>query len=142
MAKRMTNADFTVIATIILIGIPIYLIYKLGNSVGWLPFVLIAIGLIVLFFIISLTNKKKRRAYLLDKYHDQNVVESIMNKSFWQGQTNEQLIDSLGKPHDIDQKILKSKKKEVWKYDHHGGNRYGLRITLDDDIVVGWNQKS
>ena len=65
-----------------------------------------------------------------------------MNKNFWQGQTAEQLIDSLGRPEDIDQKILKTKKKEIWKYNHQGGNRYGLRITLDNDHVVGWDQKT
>ena len=51
------------------------------------------------------------------------------------------LIDSLGQPQDIDTKVLKTKKKEIWKYNHNGGNRFGLRITLDNDIVVGWDQK-
>ena len=142
MAKRMTKSESTAIATLLVIGIPIFLIYKLGESVGWLLLAAIVVGVIVLSVAISISNKKKRRAYLLDKYQDEEIVDSIMNRSFWQGQTGEQLIDSLGKPHDIDQKILKSKKKEVWKYNHQGGKRYGLRITLDDDIVVGWDQKN
>tara|TARA_Y100000782_G_scaffold36115_1_gene40417 strand:+ start:43681 stop:43917 length:237 start_codon:yes stop_codon:yes gene_type:complete len=75
------------------------------------------------------------------KYHDEKIVNALMDKSFWQGQTAEQLMDSLGKPQDIDQKVLKTKKKEIWKYNHRGSNRYGLRITLDNDIVVGWDQK-
>lgn len=33
-----------------------------------------------------------------------------MKQSFWQGQTSEQLLDSLGNPKDIDVKILKTKK--------------------------------
>jgi len=61
----------------------------------------------------------------------------IMQHSFWEGQTSEQLIDSLGNPLSVDQKIFKSNKREVWKYNRKGSNRYGLRITLDGDTVVG-----
>ena len=75
------------------------------------------------------------------KYQDKEVVDNIMRRQFWQGQTAEQLIDAIGEPEDIDVKVLKTKKKEIWKYDHQSGNRYELRITLDNDIVVGWNQK-
>jgi len=78
----------------------------------------------------------------MEKYQDDEIVQSIMNRSFWQGQTSEQLRDSLGNPVDIDEKILKTKKKEIWKYNPQGGNRFGLRITLDDDVVIGWEQKN
>jgi hypothetical protein len=70
------------------------------------------------------------------------VVEGIMAKTFWQGQTSEQLLDSLGEPLAIDNKVLKTKKKEVWKYDTIARNRYGLKITLENDIVMGWDQKA
>ncbi|AWK83236.1 hypothetical protein BST98_07060 [Photobacterium damselae] len=96
----------------------------------------------IVFYLWSKSNKtKKRREYLIDKYKDLSLVEDLMNQYFWVGQTAEQLIDSLGHPVDIEQKILKTKKKEVWKYSHQGGNRYSLRITLDNDHVVGWDQK-
>ncbi len=75
------------------------------------------------------------------KYQDKEVVDNIMRRQFWQGQTAEQLIDAIGEPEDIDVKVLKTKKKEIWKYDHQRGNRYELRITLDNDVVVGWEQK-
>jgi hypothetical protein len=52
------------------------------------------------------------------------------------------LLDSLGHPADIDEKVLKTKKKEIWKYHHMGGNRFGLRITLELNQVVGWDEKS
>ncbi len=75
------------------------------------------------------------------KYQDKETVNNIISRQFWQGQTAEQLIDAIGAPEDIDVKVLKTKKKEIWKYDHQRGNRYELRITLDNDIVVGWDQK-
>ena len=37
--------------------------------------------------------------------------------------------------------MLKTKVKEVWKYKPTGKNRYGLKITLDDGVVVGWEER-
>ncbi|MDO8926938.1 MAG: hypothetical protein Q7U94_08515 [Sideroxyarcus sp.] len=85
---------------------------------------------------------KKRREALFAKYGDSEIVNKIMSKSFWQGQTPEQLTDSLGDPVDIDTKVLKTKTKEVWKYNETGKGRFALRITVEDGIVVGWDQKS
>lgn len=84
----------------------------------------------------------RRRKELLDKYADAMIVERIMSKMFWQGQTPEQLLDSLGTPVDVDRKIMKTKSKEVWKYHQTGKGRFGLRITFEDGYVVGWENKS
>ncbi|NWB49229.1 DUF2845 domain-containing protein [Pseudomonas gingeri] len=86
--------------------------------------------------------EKKRREQLLQKYGDPEVVDRIMRRMFWQGQTPEQLIDSLGSPVDIDKKVLKTKSKEVWKYDQTGKGRFALRITLENGEVIGWDKKS
>ena len=142
MAKRMTKAEAQLITWAIIIGLPIYGIAQLGESIGWgilVAAVVLVIGLVVWY---QMAQTKKRREELMAKYQDEDLVEGLMSKSFWQGQSSMELIDSLGHPEDIDEKILKTKKKEVWKYNHQGGNRYGLRITLDNDEVVGWDQKS
>lgn len=141
MAKRMTKAEAQGLVWLVVIGLPIYWVAQLGDTVGWAPLgvvLLLVLGLLVLNKVVR---TKKRRSYLMSKYQDEKIVKDLMGGCFWQGQTMEQLLDSLGKPHDIDQKILKTKKKEVWKYNHQGGNRYDLRITLDNDLVVGWDQK-
>ena len=57
-----------------------------------------------------------------------------------QGETQEQLLESLGRPEDIDKKVLKTKTKEIWKYRKTARNRFGLKVTLDDGIVTGWEQ--
>jgi len=142
MAKKMSKAEIQGIFWLVVIGLPIYWISQLGESVGWVPLILIVFIIIGFFVWYQVEKTKKRRAALMVKYQDKEIVESLMNQSFWQGQTADQLIDSLGSPEDIDQKILKTKKKEVWKYNHQGANRYGLRITLDNDSVVGWDQKA
>jgi len=142
MAKRITKAESKAIMWLIIIGLPIYGVMQLGESVGWVFFVILVVAVIGLVIWYQLVKNKKRGEELMEKYQDSELVEALMSRSFWQGQTSEQLTDSLGPPQDIDQKILKTKKKEVWKYNHQGGNRYGLRITLDDDKVVGWDQKT
>ncbi len=77
----------------------------------------------------------------MQKYNDEDIVKNIMNQTIWQGQTSNQIVESLGQAEDIDQKVLKTKKKETWKYGFEGGNRYRLRITLENDVVVGWDQR-
>lgn len=94
---------------------------------------------VVLFVMVSLLLARRMR--LTMKYRDEQLVQNLLDERFWQGQTAEQLRDSLGEPLDIDQKVLKTKVKEVWKYEQTGKNRYGLKITLDNGIVVSWDQK-
>lgn len=142
MAKRMTKAEMNAYFWLFVIGVPIYGLTMFGETFGWLPLVFTVLSVFALISIYKISKAKQRRAALMEKYDDEELVDDLMNQSFWQGQTAEQLVDSLGKPHDIDQKVLKTKKKEVWKYEHQGGNRYGLRITLDNDHVVGWDQKT
>jgi uncharacterized membrane protein len=99
--------------------------------------VLVIIALVVLFHYLD----KWKRERLMEKYHDAELVDKLMQGLYWQGQTEEQLTDSLGTPSDVDQKVLKTKTKEIWKYDETGKNRYALKITLENGVVVGWDQK-
>ncbi|PTQ04150.1 DUF2845 domain-containing protein [Vibrio sp. ZF 223] len=142
MVKRTSKAETQGILLLVVIGLPIYWVSQVGEFVGWLPLILLVLAVIGGIFWYQYAQKKQRREALMAKYQDEQLVSDLMNESFWQGQTAEQLMDSLGRPHDIDQKLLKTKKKEVWKYNHRGGNRYGIRITLDNDLVVGWDQKT
>jgi hypothetical protein len=80
--------------------------------------------------------RQERRQELMSKYQDEEVVERIMTRRVWTGQTAEMLMDALGPLEAVDVKLLKTKKKEIWKYAHQGGKRYGIRITLDNDNVV------
>lgn len=106
------------------------------------------VGIIVIIVLISIYNKRQARkrreariAYLMSKYNDEDIVTGIMMQRFWQGQTEEQLEDSLGEPEEKDHNVTRNKIKEVWKYDQTGKGRFGLRITLENRIVTGWNKK-
>jgi flagellar biosynthesis GTPase FlhF len=66
----------------------------------------------------------------------------IHRREIWVGMTVDMLGESRGKPFDVDEKVLKTKTKHVYKYKPTGANRYALRVTLDDGEVVGWEDKS
>lgn len=85
--------------------------------------------------------RKRRREALYAKYGDAEVVDKIMARMMWQGQSMEQLTDSLGSPADTDSRVMKTKHREVWKYHPAGKNRYRLRVTVENGVVVGWDQK-
>lgn len=141
MAKKMTKAESQLLGWLIIIGIPVYGIVQLGEQIGWEGVIGICAFLPFLYVLFKLTLKKIRRSWLMSKYNNEERVNKLLAETIWQGQTVEQLIDTIGKPHDIDQKVLKTKKKETWKYNHQGANRYGLRVILDNDEVIGWDNK-
>lgn len=106
---------------------------------GTIVFIVLVIGAWVA---ISSHFTKKRGDALLEKYGNKEIVDKIMKHIVWQGQTSAQLNDSLGNPVDIDRKVMRTKTREVWKYDKTGKGRYALRITIENGIVVGWDKKS
>jgi hypothetical protein len=142
MAKRMTKAESTLIAAAVVIGVPIYGVAKLFEAVGWVIPTL-TVGAVIAFFVWQRHHKKQKRlSYLREKYRDENLAQKIFGGYFWQGQTEEQLRDSLGEPVEIDNKLLKTKTKEIWKYHRQGANRFRLRITIEDGLVSGWDKKA
>lgn len=97
-----------------------------------------ALAIAVLVITVAILGFRQRRHRLIEKYGDPEMARRIMRGIIWQGETQEQLIDSLGEPKDIDRKVLKTKTKEIWKYRPTARNRFGLKVTLDDGVVVGW----
>ncbi len=142
MARKMTKAEGKAFGVLAIVALPIVGIVKIFETVGWI----IPIGLVagvIGFFIWYQSDKKKRRlSYLRDKYEDEELVQKILQGYFWQGQSEEQLRDSLGAPIDVDHKVLKTKTREIWKYQHQGANRFGLRITVENGYVTGWDKKA
>ncbi|KSM93698.1 hypothetical protein APA82_28175 [Pseudomonas aeruginosa] len=96
---------------------------------------------LAIYFFTKHRNKAARIAHLRQKYGDESVVQAILKGSIWDDMSQDQLVDSIGRPAAIDQKHLKTKTREVWKYYPQGKNRYGLRVTLDDGQVNGWDSK-
>jgi hypothetical protein len=108
----------------------------------------IAIGIaiiIIALFLISHHNQRqrraKKRASLMAKYNSQDVVDAIMDGKIWQGMSAAQLVESWGTPADSDVKVYKTKTTQIYKYNQTGKNRYGSRVRVENDVVVGWEQK-
>lgn len=85
--------------------------------------------------------REERRAYLINRFGNEWIADRILEKKYWKGQSEDQLRESLGDPEDTDQRVLKKKTKETWKYYETGRNRYDLKIFLEDGEVVGWDAK-
>jgi len=142
MAKRKTKAEGQALGLLLIVGVIVAGIGKLLDSIGVAAVLIICVAGIGALIWHNKAKREKRLEYLRNKHRDEATVQRILQHNFWEGQTSAQLIDSLGNPPSIDKKALKTISREIWKYNHRGANRYGLRITLDDNVVVGWDHKS
>jgi hypothetical protein len=142
MAKRMTKSQGQGLGLLVVLGLLVAGAKAVYDNFGFLIPIIFVILVIAGMVWLAVNQRKKRIEYLRQKYGNEEIVQLILQHRFWQGQTSEQLIDSLGKPVTVDTKIFKTKTRETWKYNRRGANRYGLRITLDEGIVVAWEQKS
>lgn len=136
MARRNTRKEFAGLGVLIVIGAVVSTISKVVDSIGFTTVVVAAILAIVGMVWLKFAKRAKRLAYLQGKYGDESVVQHIMSKTLWQGETAEQVRDSIGLPSSMDNNLLKTRKREVWKYHPHGRGRYRLRVTLDNDVVI------
>ena len=149
MPRRRNSGQQVAIADI---GLPVLafivltaIVRAIGTTNG---IVIVGAAIFAIIAVVALLILRKRRqraawiAHLRNKYGDEEIVERILRHLYWQGQTAEQLRDSLGAPASVDGGLLKTRKREVWKYHPTGKNRYRLRITLDDDVVADHFQKN
>jgi hypothetical protein len=103
--------------------------------------ILLLVAAAVLVIVARALAKRSRYARLLAKYGDEKLVDALLTQTIWQGMTAEQLRDSWGEPASVEQKVMKTKVKEVFKYKPVGKNRFRDKVTLEDGVIVGWDQK-
>lgn len=108
---------------------------------GFLIFLFFIITLVVFVSIVKSYQRKARIKRLMEKYGNMEIVRRIVDQTIWQGETREQLLESLGTPSDIEQSVMKTKTKETWKYTPVGKNRYKNKVIVENGVVVGWNVK-
>lgn len=85
--------------------------------------------------------RREARAQHLIARFGPEIAARILRSEMWQGMTTEMLVESMGPPVDRDEVVMKTKVKRTFKYRHQGANRFGLRIFLEGDEVVGWEDK-
>jgi hypothetical protein len=123
--------------------LPAWLIFDVSQKTMTpaLVIILFILGVVALMVWSNASSAKARRERIYQKYGRTEVAERLIKKTAWVGETAEQLRDSLGPPLDIDEKVLKTKRREVWKYVRKGKNRYGLKFTVENGVLVGWDEK-
>jgi uncharacterized membrane protein len=141
MARRSSSAEASLIVLAIVIGLPIYLAMKVIDVTGWIV-PLAVIVLIVVLVIASRANKRRKLIEELRRKYPEDVVQRILAGQIWQGQTEGQLIDTLGSPIEIDRKVLKTMRREIWKYGRISARRFRLRITVENGTVTEWDHKA
>lgn len=138
----MKKSESKALIVLGIIAAPFVGITKLVESIGWVIPVFSIVIIVVGYFWHQHNKKEQRLQQLRERYNDEELVQKIFNGYFWEGQPEDQLIDSLGQPVEVDRKVLKTKIKEIWKYNHLGANRFGLRITVENGYVIGWDKKA
>jgi hypothetical protein len=84
--------------------------------------------------------KRQRREKLIERFGEVNAAK-IEAKELWVGATKDEVIEMYGHPADISEKVLKTKTKRVYRYlPNDSRTRFGLKITLENDAVVGWDR--
>jgi len=141
MARRSSSAEASLIVLVIVIGLPIYLAMKVIDVTGWIvPLVVIVV--IVALVMANRASKRRKRIEELRRKYPEDIVQRILAGQIWQGQTEGQLIDALGLPAEVDRKVLKTMRREIWKYGHMSARRFRLRIIVENGTVAGWDHKA
>jgi hypothetical protein len=65
----------------------------------------------------------------------------LVSGEYWLGANAEMLVEALGQPAEIRERILKTKTKHTYCYSPIGKKRFALRIQLDNGVIVGWQGK-
>jgi hypothetical protein len=80
-----------------------------------------------------------RRQNLIERFGER-VALQIIAGLLWEEMTAEQLIESWGRPVEVDRQVTRAKIRETWKYNKTGKNRFKNRIKLENGVVVEWTE--
>jgi len=104
--------------------------------------IVVIIAIFVIVAILFSYFEAQREKMLRDRYGNSKYLNYIINRKICIGFTEDMLLDSIGNPVDRDLDMSIKKRKEVWKYDHEGGNRYKTRVIIENRIVTGFKQRN
>lgn len=109
--------------------------------------------LVIVIFLLSHFLEKACFAFqklkLTKKYGDEELADKIMKGSLWKGQTEEQLIDSVGRPTYFVQEEITSRTRDIWMYEQDkakygryrdfGTKKPKFEVYLENGIVMSWS---
>lgn len=109
--------------------------------------VLVVVFVAVLSFKDSAARNRKAEAERLRReaidrdYAGSPFRQDILDGSIRQGMTIDMVVAAWGPPAAVDRKVLKTKTKAVLKYGPGPGRSFANKVTIEDGIVVGWEQR-
>ena len=101
----------------------------------------VLIGAVVVWILIRLAIFRLKRWLWMLRHEDAEMVAVMLEGQIARGMTLDMVLDVWGDPADMEEVVLKTKSRRQLKYDQTGKNRYGTRVYLEEDIVVGWETK-
>ena len=128
------------VAALLVVGVAMWLINNV-SSVGWILIGVAVVGLAVFAIRGSALRHQQRRETLIARFGP-DIAERILAGQYWQGATSEMLTESLGAPLDVKERVLKTKTKHTYCYQQTAKNRFALKVHLEDDQVVGWDDET
>lgn len=90
----------------------------------------------------EMRQQRLEREQNLSERFGETIAARILSGELWVGQSSEQLREALGVPEDIDERVVARKRRETWKYDQVGQNRFNTKIMVEDGVVTGWDRKN
>lgn len=85
--------------------------------------------------------ERLRRDMIEQAYANSPYKLDILNGSIRQGMTANMVVAAWGPPAAIERKVLKTKTREILKYGPGPGRSFANKVTIENGIVVGWEQR-
>lgn len=82
--------------------------------------------------------RQERYERLSQRFGAESAI-ALMEGRYWQGCTTEMVVEAIGPPLDVKEKVYKTKTKTTYCYRQIAKKRFGLKIHFEDGIVVGWD---
>jgi len=75
----------------------------------------------------------------LDELWGPDVTNDILRRRLWLGESEDQVVCSFGEPDDVREIVTRTKTTEVYRYFETGVDRFALKVSIEDGVVVGWD---
>lgn len=75
---------------------------------------------------------------LVEKF-DEETARRVLDSELRIGDSREVVEAIFGEPEDVSERVMKSKTRHVLKYGRLNARSFAMKITLEDDVVVGWD---
>lgn len=90
--------------------------------------------------IAKLEQARREERKLIETYGHEAAM-NILNKRLWIGCPERALYEMFGSPVSKEEKVKSSSVTRTHKYMETGKNRFALRVTLENGLVTGWDDK-